>query len=164
MKRHALALIAAVATAATAPAANYSWLGLSGTVDWMNGASWYNLDTGTTDVVPAAGDLAIVGYPGFGGLYPWPVITTVPYDVAAPLELLGVDWWEQAEANPVLTIQGGALEVNQTWMNYTGTETATINITAGGYMRSLGFVQMANTVGGTSQINIDSGFLYTPNL
>jgi hypothetical protein len=58
---------------------------------------------------------------------------------------------------------GGGLEVSNTLMNFQGQETATINIT-GGYLRSHNQLQMAVTAGGTSQINIDSGFMVAQTL
>ncbi len=163
MKRRALLLITSVACAATAPAQNHAWLGGATAGAWTDGGNWWDLTGGGTGVGPAAGGLAILGYPA-PGVNPWPVVTTVPYTMDAPLGYLGIDWWEQEEGNPVLTINGGGLEVANTWMNYLGTETATIHITGGGYMRSLVGIQMAMTHGGTSQVDIDSGFLYTPNL
>jgi hypothetical protein len=168
MKKQVLIVLAGLTWASTAPAANFSWLG-GVSSDWTNPGNWWNHVTGPTATPPAAGDLAVIGFPiaGFDA-NPRPSINSVLYTAASPLGWLGMDWWNEtggnAPENAALTIAtGGGLEVNNTWMNVGGQETATITIN-GGYLRSWTQVNMGMTAGGTSQVNLDAGFLYTPTL
>jgi hypothetical protein len=148
---------------------NYSWLGIGSSSDWADAGNWWNLTSGLTLYPPQPGDTAIVGFVnGAFNSTPRPVVNSVMYAPEAPLGVLGMDWWNEVEAaaeNAELTIAaGGGLEVNYTWMNHGGQETATIHITGGGYLRSWQHLHMGKTAGGTSRINIDDGFVYTPSL